>query len=150
MALVAPKPELRNPLPAGKYFIVLNPEHVQDFRDWVAIYTPRKIVSVLADHEAPSFFGGADHQVTFEVHQPNLAFWWHLVFGPPQNVSEAPRVVAPSVDRAQTALERPIEAASSAAAAAASAITSVGPLVTVGLLLLLYLELTKGRRHGLF
>ena len=150
MALVAPKPELRNPLPAGQFFIHLDPERVQDFRDWVAIYTPKNLVRVILDHEKPAFFGGTAHEVTFEVLQPNVAFWWINVFGPPQNLSEAPRVVAPSVDRVQTALEKPVKAVQDAAAAAAAAAESIGPLVTVGLLLFLYLEFQKGRRHELF
>lgn len=151
MALVEPKRATANPLPVGRYFIVLNPDRVDDFNDWAALYAPKKLVTVLAQHAAPSFFGGSDLQVTFEVHKPDVAFWWANVFaGMPFDLSNAPRVVAPSVDNVQRALERPIEAASSAASAAASAATSLGPLITVGLLLFLYLEFEKGRRHGLF
>jgi hypothetical protein len=147
MALVDPKRETRNPLPVGRFFVVLNPDRVQDFNDWAAIYAPKKLVSIIASHAAPSFFGGSDQQVTFEVHKPDVAFWWANVFaGMPINLSESPRVVAPSVDRAQRAIERPIEAASSAASAASSALASVGPLVVVGLLLYLYLQSERSFR----
>jgi hypothetical protein len=146
MALVAPKIETRNPLPPGQFFVTLNPDRYVDFRDWLAIYESRGLARLVMDVPKPSLFGGTDHDVTFEVLKPDVAFWWIHVFGPVANLTEATRVPDPVSDR----INQGIEKASSAARGAADVATSIAPLVTVGLLLFLYFEITKGRRHGLF
>jgi hypothetical protein len=129
----------------GRYLIALDPERAEDFTDWASIYFPQQAVTLIAavPHDGKVHF-------TFDVTKPDVVVWWANIFGLPSNLTDAPRVVAPSVDRVQRAIEKPIEAVRTAADATAAAVTSLGPLITVGLLLLLYLETTKGRRHELF
>lgn len=141
MALVAPKPETRNPLPPGRFIVTLAPERVEDFTDWAAIYFPMQLVTLISavPHD------GKVH-ATFEVNAPDKVVWWSNLFGLPSNLTDAPRVVAPSVDRAQRAIEKPIETVQNAVEA-----VDWGSLLTFAALgLLLYWTLqSKGVSHAM-
>ena len=149
MALVAPTKETRNPLPVGRYLVSLEPERVPDFADWMALYVPRGMVKEVSRYDEPAWFGRSTEHVTFEVLQPGVALWWAVLFGPPLNLTDAPRVAVPSVDRTQRALERPVKVVQQAAEAIPALVDSVAPWIVVGVALYLYSQL-KGTRHAMF